>query len=72
MRDIHEWCLLSEDADDDKSNFVAKLNNLGKDKKQLKNLFFNNLGLLFSAGDKGFNNLLFTIKNLGTNPTNEP
>ena len=45
---MHEGYLSLEDADDQQSNFAAKLKNLDKGKKQLKKCFLqNNLGLFF-------------------------
>ena len=58
LRDIHEGHLSLEDANDEQSNFAAKIKNLDKGKKtfkkDIKNLktFLNNLGLLFSAREK--------------------
>ena len=40
LRDIHEGYQSLDDADDEQSNFAAKLNSLDKGKKQLKNSFF--------------------------------
>ena len=67
LRDIHEGNLSLEDADDEQRNFSAILKNLDKGKKQLKNNFLSNLGLLFNAREKVLNNFksrLFSIKNL--------
>ena len=54
---MHEGYLSLEDADDQQSNFAAKLKNLDKGKKQLKKCFLqNNLGLFFRAREKLLNN----------------
>ena len=58
-----------EDADDEQSNYDAKLKNLDKE------CFLNKLGLLFSAREKVLNNFktkLFPIKKLDKIPTREP
>ena len=39
LRDMHEGYLSLEDPDDKQSNFAAKLKNIDRDKKQLKNSF---------------------------------
>ena len=73
LRNIHEGHLSLNDADDEQSNFAAKLNNLDKGKKTIKKGFFiNNLGLLFRDREKVLNNFktrLFPIKNLHKIPT---
>ena len=64
--DILEWHLSLKDTDDDQSNFAAKIKNLDRGKKQLKNSFLSNLGLLFSAKERVLNNFktkLFPKKN---------
>ena len=64
-----------EDADDEQSDFAAKLKNLDKVKKTVeKRPFLNNLGLFFSAREKVLNNFksrLFSIKNLEKYPTRD-
>ena len=64
-----------EDADDEQSDFAAKLMNLDKVKKTVeKRPFLNNLRLFFSAREKVLNNFksrLFSIKNLEKYPTRE-
>ena len=70
----YTWRAL-KDADDDQSNFVAKIKTLEKDKKQLKIIFWNNLELLFSTRENVLNTFksrLFPIKNLDKIPTREP
>ena len=75
LRDVHEGYLSLEEADDEQSNFAAKLKNLDKGKKYIeKEFFLNNLGLLFSAREKVFINIqsgLVPIKNLDKSPTRE-
>ena len=39
LRDIHGGHLLLKDSDDEQSNVAAKIKNLEKSKKQLKNIF---------------------------------
>ena len=39
LRDMHEVYLSLEDPGDKQSNFAAKLKNIDRDKKQLKNSF---------------------------------
>ena len=76
LRDAHLGYLSLKDADDEQSNFAAKLKNLDKSKETIKKNFFKNyLGLLFSAREKVVNNFksrLFPIKNLDKVPTREP
>ena len=43
---MHERNLSFEDANDGQSNFAAKLPNLDKGKKQLKNSFFKQLSII--------------------------
>ena len=74
---MHEGQSSLNDADDEKGNFPAKIKNLDKGKKKTteKELFKNNLGLLFSARENVLNKFksrLFPIKNLGKTPTCEP
>ena len=70
----YTWRAL-KDADDDQSNFVAKIKTLEKDKKQLIIIFWNNLELLFSTRENVLNTFksrLFPIKKLDKIPTREP
>ena len=70
----YTWRAL-KDADDDQSNFAAKIKTLEKDRKQLKIIFWNNLELLISARENVLNTFksrLFPIKNLDKIPTREP
>ena len=72
LRDIHEGYLTLKDADDEQSNFVAKLKNLDKKVKIIEK---NNLGLFSSEREKVLNNFksrLFPIKSLDKIPTHEP
>ena len=76
LRNIREGQSSLNDADDEKGNSAAKIKNLDKGKKKTteKELFKNNLGLLFSARENVLNNFkrkLFPIKNLGKIPTCE-
>ena len=70
----YTWRAL-KDADDDQSNFAAKIKTLEKDRKQLKIIFWNNLELLISARENVLNTFksrLFPIKNLDKILTREP
>ena len=71
LRDIHEGNLSLKDADDEPSNFAAKIGKTTIEKKFL----LNNLGLLFSAKENVLNNFksgLIVIKNLDKISTREP
>ena len=75
LRDIHGGHLSIEKADNKQSNFANELNNFDKGIKKIeKKIFFNNLGLLFSAREKGLTSCksrLFAIKNLDKIPIHE-
>ena len=74
----YTWRAL-KDADDDQSNFAAKIKALEKENKNnlkliIKIIFWNNLELLFSARENVLNTFksrLFPIKNLDKIPTRE-
>ena len=77
LRDIHERHLSWKDADDEQSNFAAKLKNLDKGKKTTEREFRRlktRLELLISAREKVLNNFKtrLLIKNWDKIPTRQP